>query len=339
MNMKMSNCLALVLLTTGTVILPRGHAAAPTGQDEIAVARNAIKADRKATVSEVLQLTATEAKQFWPLYHLYRADMDLVADQLVKLVKEYASYYPNVPEDRARQMLKDFTGLETQQVALRASYLKKFGKVLPADKTLRFAQVENRLDLAVRLKLAANIPLVPVEGQLGGTATASVAYATGTPGGSFVQTYLVKATVAAIDKANRKITLVNSAGIKKTVKVGPEAINFNLIYIGDQLKVLVAEELVVAVAGEGETASTGAGQLVALAPKGAKPGGVMAETTQLTAKVIAIDLVHHQATLKFEDGSTKIFPVRPDVDLSQRKVGDKVVIRMTEALALSVETP
>jgi hypothetical protein len=339
MIMKMSIYLVLVLLTAGTLILPCGQAAAPAAQDEIAVARSAIKADRKATVTEVLQLTPTEAEKFWPLYQQYRAEMDQVADKLVKLVKEYAGYYPNVPEDRARQMLKDLTGLEKKQLALRASFLRKFGKVLPADKTLRFAQVENRLDLAVRLQLAATIPLVPVEGEMGGTATASVAYATGTPGGTFVQTYQVKATVAAIDKATRKVTLVNAAGIKKTVKAGPEIINFDQIRVGDQLKVLVAQELVVSVAGEGETPTTGTGQVVALAPKGAKPGGIMADTTQVTAKVTAIDNEHHLATLQFEDGTTKTVPVRPDVDLSKRKVGDKVVIRMTDALAIGIERP
>jgi hypothetical protein len=339
MIMKMSICLALVVVATATTILPCGQAATPTEQDEIAVARNAIKADRKATVTEVLQLTPTEGTQFWPLYQQYRTEMDQVADGLVKLVKEYAGYYPNVPEDRARQMLKDFTDLEKKQVALRASFLKKFGKVIPADKTLRFAQVENRLDLAVRLELAASIPLVPVEGQMAGAATASVAYATGTPGGTFVQTYEVKANIAAIDKATRKITLVNAAGIKKTVIAGPEIINFDQMHVGDQLKVLVAEELVVDVAPEGKTPASGTGQLVALAPKGAKPGGIMAATTQVTATVTAIDTERHQATLKFEDGTTKTFPVRPDVDLSKQKIGDKVVIRLTNALAIKVENP
>jgi hypothetical protein len=339
MIMKMPIYLALVVIATATLIPTRGQAATPTEQDEIAAARNAIKADRQATVAEALQLTPAEAKQFWPLYHQYRTNMNHVADGLVKLVKEYAGYYPNVPEDVARQMLKDLTGLEKKQVALRASFLKQCGKVMPADKTLRFAQVESRLDLAVRLELAASIPLVPVEGNLGGTLTTSAAYATGTPGGSYVQSYQVRATVAAIDKATRKITLVNAAGIKKTVIAGPEVINFDQIRVGDQLKVLVAEELVVNVAGEGETSTTGTGQLVALAPKGAKPGGVMAQTTQVTAKVAAIDTERHQVTLKFEDGTSKSFPVRPDVDLSKRKVGDKVVIRYTEALAIKVENP
>ena len=46
-----------------------------------------------------------------------------------------------------------------------------------------------------------------------------------------------------------------------------------------------------------------------------------------------------QATLQFEDGSTRTVAVRPDVDLGKRKVGDTVVLRLTEALAMRVEKP
>jgi len=78
---------------------------------------------------------------------------------------------------------------------------------------------------------------------------------------------------------------------------------------------------------------------VALAPKGAKPGGVMAETTQVTAKVTAIDVAHRKATLHFEDGSTRTVAVRPDVELGKRKIGDRVIIRVTDALAIKVRKP
>jgi hypothetical protein len=76
-----------------------------------------------------------------------------------------------------------------------------------------------------------------------------------------------------------------------------------------------------------------------LTGKGAKPGGMMASTVQVAAKVTAIDLKHHKATLQLPYGSSKSFDVHPDVDLTQRKVGEEVVIRFTEALALSVEKP
>jgi hypothetical protein len=265
--------------------------------------------------------------------------MDKHGDALLKVVKEYAQLYPNVPDDRAKVMLKELGDLERQRVQVRNSYLKKIEKVLSSAKTLRFAQVERRLDLALQLEIAASVPLVPVEGRLTGSAAAAAVVTEGVPGGGVVATYELTATVAAIDKASRKLTLVDAAGIKTPVKAGPEVVNFDQIRLGDQLKITAAEELVVYVAGEGEAPSDGGAQLVALSPKGAKPGGLMVETTQVTAKVTAINLEQRKATLQFEDGTTRTVVVRPDVDLSKRKVGDQVVIRTTESLAIKIAKP
>ena len=123
------------------------------------------------------------------------------------------------------------------------------------------------------------------------------------------------------------------------MKCGPEVINFDQIRIGDQVKATVAEQLVVYMAKDNPPASEGEAALVALAPKGAKPGGLMANTVQVIAKVSAIDLKHHKATLRFPDGTTKTVAVRKDVDLTKREVGEEVVIRCTEAVAIVVEKP
>ena len=58
----------------------------------------------------------------------------------------------------------------------------------------------------------------------------------------------------------------------------------------------------------------------------------------VTATVTDIDTQNRHATLKFPDGTTHVVAVREDVDLSKRKVS-KVVIRVTQTLALSVEKP
>jgi hypothetical protein len=316
--------------------LPRGQAAEPSDQDAIALARSVIKADRQAIVTRTMQLTDTEAQGFWPLYQQYRADMDKVGDGMVKLVQDYAAVYPNVPEDRARTMLKDLLALEKDKVSTRATYLNKFAKVLPAEKNLRFAQVENRLDLATQLKLASSVPLVPIEGRLTTETSGAAVVAEGVPGGAIVETRELTATVAAINRASRKVTLVDAGGIKTTVKVGPEAINFDQIRLGDQLQVTATEEMVVQMAQPGDSAADGTTAVVALAPKGAKPGGVVAETTEVIATVTAIDQDKRTATLTFDDGSTKTLPVRTDVDLSKRKVGEKVVFRVTETVAIRV---
>ncbi len=330
---------ALVAVLAAAVLHPGPLPAAENITDEIAAVRSTYTTDRQAFLAENMQLTESEDTTFWPLYRQYRAEQEKVGDGLVKLVLEYADLYPNVPEDRARQLFKDYTSLEKKLASDRAGYFKKFGRILPPAKALRFAQLENRLDLMLRLQLASAIPLAPIEGRLSVEATSAVALAEGVPGGAVVQTYELTATVASLDKTSRKLTLLGSDGIKQTVKVSPAAINFDQLQTGDRLKLTVAEELVVYVAGEDESPSDAAVQHVALAPKGAKPGGIVTDTVQVTAKVTAVDPEHRKATLQFEDGNTRTVTVRPDVDLGKRRVGDRVVIRTTEALAVTVNRP
>lgn len=172
-----------------------------------------------------------------------------------------------------------------------------------------------------------------------GEATSTVAFQEGVPGLAKVETYTETATVTGIDAANRKVTLVGPDGKKTPVKCGPEVINFDQIRVGDQLKVTVVKELVVYLAQAGSASDSGAAAVVALSPKGAKPGGIMANTVQITARVAAIDIQRHAATLLFPDGSTRTYEVRPDVDLTRRQVGEEVVIRATEALVILVEKP
>lgn len=166
-----------------------------------------------------------------------------------------------------------------------------------------------------------------------------VAYQAGEPGGTVVQTTKTSATVTGIDAANRKVTLVSPEGKKTTFKAGPEVVNFDQIKVGDQVKATVVEELVVFLRTKGDPAGDGQAAAVALAPVGAKPGVLMADTVQVTAQVTKIDLKRHRATLQFPDGTTESFAVRQDVDLTKRQVGEEVVIRRTEALAIRVEKP
>jgi hypothetical protein len=326
--------LARGLLLAAALAGPSANIFAQSDDEIIEAARGLIKADRQAVVTESMQLTEAEARTFWPLYHQYRADLDTVGDGIKHLVLEYAGLYPEVPEDRARRMLKEIAALEGKQVSKRAWYLKKFARVLPAAKTLRFAQVETRLDLAVRLEMAAHIPLVPITGEIAGRLSEGAAFIEGTAGGVFVQTLEIAAKVAAIDRASRKVTLVSPEGVKQTVKVAPGAINFDQIRVGDPLKVTVTEELVVQMGDKDD--GDGGAALVALALKGAKPGGLIAEAVQVTGTVTAIDATKRTATLKFEDGTTRTLPVRADVDMAKRKVGDKVVFRVTEMIAIRV---
>src|SRR5258708_28135586 len=80
----------------GILTAPLQNASAQSDQDLIEVARSAVSADRKAVVVAAMEFTDTESKDFWPLYHEYRATMDKISDDRMKLALNYTKLYPNV---------------------------------------------------------------------------------------------------------------------------------------------------------------------------------------------------------------------------------------------------
>ncbi len=87
--------------------------------------------------------------------------------------------------------------------------------------------------------------------------------------------------------------------------------------------ILAATQAVVRVAKQEKT-EDGAAGMAGLAPEGSKPGAFAASMEIGTATASAIDLKKHKATLLFPDDRKETYPVRPDVDLTRRKVGEKV---------------
>jgi hypothetical protein len=170
-------------------------------------------------------------------------------------------------------------------------------------------------------------------------ASQSSAHVKGVAGGAFVNTVKMYVKVVSVDADKRTLKLMDSEGEKYDVTVGPYAVNFDQIRPNDMVEVKVTEELIVGVNEEGAAALEGAAGMVALAPKGAKPGGVLAGTRVMTAEIVAIDTAARTATLAFENGETETFPVRDDIDLNRYRVGQQVVFQLTEMIAISVEKP
>jgi hypothetical protein len=129
-------------------------------RDAIEVLRADLKANRKAVIAQEMHLTDRESEEFWPIYNSYRGEVDKVTDRLVELILEYSDLYPNVPEEKASEMLKQLGELESQLLGIKRKYFKKLEKVLPPSKVFRFAQLDNRYDLATRVEMAASIPLM-----------------------------------------------------------------------------------------------------------------------------------------------------------------------------------
>jgi len=167
--------------------------------------------------------------------------------------------------------------------------------------------------------------------------TTTTAFKEGVPGGVLAQTYQTTATVTAIDPATRQVTLVAPDGNQNTFKAGPKVV-LDQIKVGDEVKVTVARELVVYLNPNDVPATTSPAAMVRATP-GVRPGVLMADTVELTAKVESVDLPKHEAPLHISDGRSGTFKVRKDVDLTLVKPGAKVFIRTRAAAAIMLEKP
>ncbi len=171
---------------------------------------------------------------------------------------------------------------------------------------------------------------------LTGTGQSTAVVVPGVAGGSMVDSFTATATVTAIDKATRKVSLKGNDGATVTFAVPVEARNFDQIKVGDSVTATITETLTVFVRSSGAAAGSTGATGMAIAPKGAKPGVMIADAVEIVAKVKSIDTATRKVMLEFEGGDTRTVTARPDVDLSKYKAGDSAVFQLTQSLSVIV---
>jgi hypothetical protein len=148
-----------LLLATPVLAEEAASSSADTNKD---ILIQKIKADKKLLVASNMDLTDAEGKNFWPLYEAYQKDLMQLNQRLGKTIGEYAEAFNKgpIPNDTAKKLLDEALAVEESDVKLKRTYADKVGKVLPAAKTARYIQIENKIRAILKAELAANIPLV-----------------------------------------------------------------------------------------------------------------------------------------------------------------------------------
>jgi len=145
--------------------------------------------------------------------------------------------------------------------------------------------------------------------------------------------------VKAIDREKKMVTVEGSGG--RTVVIdATNARNLDQLKVGDRVNLTYAEEVALFVRKSGEAPSVSESQNVELAPKGEKPGGVITKMIEVTGNVESIDTNNRTIALKGPAGNVRTYKVGPEAKrFNEIKRGDQVVLRVTQAVALSVGNP
>jgi hypothetical protein len=136
-------------------------AAKPLSDTDIQLLRSDVQADKKQIIADTMQFSDPESTLFWPVYRDYAHDQQVIGDDRVQLIKDYARNYDSMDDTKARDMVQRMINIEDRTLNLREDYWPKFMKALGAKRAAKFYQVDNRLTLIINVQLTAAIPLIP----------------------------------------------------------------------------------------------------------------------------------------------------------------------------------
>ena len=165
-TLKRSACtIALICLLGGIALFGQGKPSAEENRDinidaYIDLLREDIRTQKTAVLSQMMQLTADEAKVFWPIYSDYEKELKALGDERVAGIKEYAEYFPKMTDEKAHELIKRRLAYEEKLLGLKKKYYERIKEALSATLAARFVQVENQLLALVDLQVMASLPVV-----------------------------------------------------------------------------------------------------------------------------------------------------------------------------------
>jgi Cu/Ag efflux protein CusF len=152
---------------------------------------------------------------------------------------------------------------------------------------------------------------------------------------SISTTQSLRATIKAIDRTTRIVTLKGLKGNSVEVYANEKVKGFDGLKVGDEVVATYSESVSVTVRGAGELSQNK--QKEEPGPGQGKSGSTTAVQQTITLSIEEIDRPAQTMTVKGPEGSVVSFRVRDPKGLQYLKIGDTVDISLMQAKLLKVD--
>src|SRR5215472_1488640 len=146
---------------------PEGDAQDKNLQEYIDLLRRDVRQQKAEIMGAIMLLSADDAAKFWPIYSEYDAELTKLNNGRVENIKEYASYYTKMTDEKADELIQQALAYQKQRSELFARTYDRIKQAVGGITAARFAQVENQLLLIIDLQIASSLPVVG-QGSQGG---------------------------------------------------------------------------------------------------------------------------------------------------------------------------
>jgi Cu/Ag efflux protein CusF len=149
---------------------------------------------------------------------------------------------------------------------------------------------------------------------------------------------VVTATIEAIDKASRVVTLKTEAGSRLHVTAPPEMEGFNRLKVGDLVSARYFEAIAVRLARPGSPPPTGT-PTTSIRRKDDVPGSETMRERTIRATITSVDAAAPSLMVRTSDGVERAMAVTDKSQLNALKAGDQIDVTFYESRLVSVERP
>ena len=149
----------LIAIAIALVVAISNPVAAQQVRDETKLTYEVLSGEWTNLISGALDLTDEEAAAFWPLYEEYGAAKGELWNKRIDLIKIFLGAYKDMSPEMSRILLDQSFNIERQMLELEMKYAQIFDDVLPPNKVTRLFQAENKLETAMNMEIAKDVPL------------------------------------------------------------------------------------------------------------------------------------------------------------------------------------
>lgn len=134
-------------------------ATAQNSQEEIV--KDMFNMELKAFFSQTMNLTPEEEANFWPLYNEFREESNKINEEWTKLIRMYVEKYGQHTDAELQEMLKMKFDIAKKRIKLEEKYYKKIQAKVDLESAVRFVQVQDFIQSAIRFELLNELPALP----------------------------------------------------------------------------------------------------------------------------------------------------------------------------------
>jgi|SRR5215469_10710581 len=129
-------------------------------QEYIELIRTNVRQQKAQILGAVMDLSASDAAKFWPIYNEYDLELAKINRQRTDNIQEYARNYDQMSDEKADELIKKALDYQKQRSELLSRYYDRVKTSIGAVNAARFLQVETQLLMIIDLQIASNLPLV-----------------------------------------------------------------------------------------------------------------------------------------------------------------------------------